>query len=1824
MKKISEKLLKIVMLISMIFSSFQTPIYVLANELTDNSSSTTTTPEKGDMKLGKNGEITKEGTVSVISKSNNEKIEVKKTVTADKTTEGKYRVDFEITGKESETETPVYIVLVFDTSGSMCDVNQYSGKCRNMNKWNNAVNGAQDFAKTIIDSLPKSKIALVTFDTNATKARGFEHSYLGTEADKTIFGTAGGGTNLHEGLIKAQEYLTSGITEEDKATAKKYVVVMSDGQPTYYISDSGSVKGDGSSTNKTTLDKTLTTANSIKTSGTEIYSIGYALPTGKVYNSNYTWNNKTYYGLTAKEILQLVASVDTEEDIKANTQHYQDASSEETIIEVFKKIAKNITLPGKKATLTDNIGSNFKFIQEQDNTPGGTATPGTNGFGGKYITNQITEITKNKVTISFDIEINKDAPTGWHQTNAGFALEYTDPSGEKQTITSNEDPYVYWVQAKYDYVVNYYKDSIEQNNLLTTETRQAPAGTIINESNVEINKYINQLSSSYEYSSLTPESITITNDGETKTINVLYVKVYGDLVVKHIDEEGNDLLPSTTTTKEINTNYTTKVEDIYGYTSTGIPSNANGIYKKGTTTVTYVYSKNEGSIEDVENNDVVKTQINPIIGANSTFKYVLTYNGKVKDYIGTATVTLTDTLPYEVSNIKYDENVCTYNETSRLLTCTKTVELNENNQLIEARFEIEVTYKNLVNTTNLNVLNKVSSSLTFGQTEVTDNSEVTDVIKSGTVIATYVDKDNNELAPTVTTTGLIDNEYKTNEKPIYGYTLKEINGKETGLYTEETIEVIYVYTKNEGTIELNEVTKVGPENITSIDGTFNYTLTYNGKVKDYVGNATLTLKDELPYEIDESKSSFAGCTYENKVITCTKEYTIDENNQEITAEYNLSLVFKNIDSEKVINKVESILDYGQETPDKDTDETETEVFKGTVIATYVDEENNQLTDSETTNDLAGTDYKTTEKTIYGYTLKEVIGKETGKYIANETIEVIYVYTKNEGTIENNDVVKTQINPIIGVNSTFNYILTYNGKVNNYLGTATVTLKDTLPYEVLNIEYNEKECTYNEETRLLTCTKTVELNENNQLIEARFDIKVTYKNLVSPTNLNILNKVESTLTFGQTEVTDTSEVADTILSGKVTALYVDEENNELADSVITTGLIDTNYETTEKTIYGYTLKEVIGNETGTYTKEDIEVIYVYNKNEGTINENEVNKVQNNQILGTNSSFEYVITYNGKIENYVGTATVILKDTLPYEVLNIEYNEEECTYNKETRLLTCTKTAEITETNNKINANFKIVVTYKNLNSTIDLEITNKVESTLTFGKTEVTDTSEVTDTILSGKVTALYVDEENNELADSVITTGLIDTNYETTEKTIYGYTLKEVIGNETGTYTKEDIEVIYVYNKNEGTTETNEVIKVGPKNITSVNGIFNYTLTYQGKITDYVGKATLTLTDTLPYEIDEQKSSFAGCTHENKVITCIKEYDINENNQEINEAFNLSLVFKNINSEKVINKVESILDYGQETPDKDTDETETEVFKGTVIVTYKNKQGETLTENIVKEDFAGNNYETESLEFLGYTLSKLPENKSGVYVANQTIYVNYIYDKNIGTSEEHLEKQGMDKVININSPFEYKITYNLKIFDYVGEVKITLTDYLPYEIDEEKSIIGDVCKYTDGKLICEYLQTITNKDNSKISIEENLVLYYKNITSNKVTNKIESLVVYDETEKKDEDEFTTEISYGSLKVNYITEDGVKLSQTTITTDLVGKNYTTEEKVFDNYYLKEVIGETEGIYSEEETEVTYVYSLIPLPPQTGVENNSINYLGLLIFATMILILKRKYL
>ena len=136
------------------------------------------------------------------------------------------------------------------------------------------------------------------------------------------------------------------------------------------------------------------------------------------------------------------------------------------------------------------------------------------------------------------------------------------------------------------------------------------------------------------------------------------------------------------------------------------------------------------------------------------------------------------------------------------------------------------------------------------------------------------------------------------------------------------------------------------------------------------------------------------CKYSNGVITCTKEYDITENTN-INEEFKVSLVFKNVDSEEVINTLNSELKLDKKTVTDQDDDT-TKVSKGELIVAYVDEDGNLLADEEDYIDLAGTEYATEEKKFEGYSLKKINGETKGVYIANETIYVEYVYTKNVG------------------------------------------------------------------------------------------------------------------------------------------------------------------------------------------------------------------------------------------------------------------------------------------------------------------------------------------------------------------------------------------------------------------------------------------------------------------------------------------------------------------------------------------------------------------------------------------------------------------------------------------------------------------------------------------------------------------------------------------------------------------------------------------------------------------------------------------------------------
>ena len=81
----------------------------------------------------------------------------------------------------------------------------------------------------------------------------------------------------------------------------------------------------------------------------------------------------------------------------------------------------------------------------------------------------------------------------------------------------------------------------------------------------------------------------------TTTVTYVYskddVSEEGTVVVKYVDEDGNQIASQTTKTGEVGTSYTTTAKTISGYTLKTTPLNANGTYKNGTITVTYVFKK---------------------------------------------------------------------------------------------------------------------------------------------------------------------------------------------------------------------------------------------------------------------------------------------------------------------------------------------------------------------------------------------------------------------------------------------------------------------------------------------------------------------------------------------------------------------------------------------------------------------------------------------------------------------------------------------------------------------------------------------------------------------------------------------------------------------------------------------------------------------------------------------------------------------------------------------------------------------------------------------------------------------------------------------------------------------------------------------------------------------------------------------------------------------------------------------------------------------------------------------------------------------------------
>lgn len=498
---------------------------------------------------------------------------------------GNYKVTFEVKGKDVETHTSnkkdVYAVVVLDKSNSMC--NSYN--CSRDEKWTSAVNGAKTFAKTLHEKIPTANIALVTF--SGSKGWG-DNAYNDTEKLRDFakadfsnvnFGYPDGGTNLYAGLYEANKLLTSKKVPKD---AIKYVVVISDGEPTYYYDDNGYTKGQGSYMNATTEAKTKEMAKTVQKSA-EVFAIGYD------YNGT---------------ILSEVAS---------GADHVY-LSDPKTIVTKFTDIA---TIMGKAnagtdAVLTDNIGAKFVMTDAQ---------------GNKY-TSEKFDITEAGKTFSFNIKINEDDITedGWYPTNADFELTYTDPKGTTKTIKSTKNPEVYWIAKRYDYKIEYYYDGQIDNTL--TETGKDVKGKEITVSEENIK---NNTKEGYSLTSVNPSTRKIViSSSEENVIRVYYERNSYDYEVHYFFNGNEDeSLIETKSAKynDVITTYTDKVKTGYKLQKTenlpltiGVENNIINVYYVTDNTQTKELSYTVEYYKDgkkVENDTQVVTETKHVLESDT-------------------------------------------------------------------------------------------------------------------------------------------------------------------------------------------------------------------------------------------------------------------------------------------------------------------------------------------------------------------------------------------------------------------------------------------------------------------------------------------------------------------------------------------------------------------------------------------------------------------------------------------------------------------------------------------------------------------------------------------------------------------------------------------------------------------------------------------------------------------------------------------------------------------------------------------------------------------------------------------------------------------------------------------------------------------------------------------------------------------------------------------------------------------------------------------------------------------------------------------------------
>ena len=357
----------------------------------------------------------------------------------------------------------------------------------------------------------------------------------------------------------------------------------------------------------------------------------------------------------------------------------------------------------------------------------------------------------------------------------------------------------------------------------------------------------------------------------------------------------------------------------------------------------------------------------------------------------------------------------------------------------------------------------------------------------------------------------------------------------------------YIYPKTKINISSSQKTK---GHITFKDIDYGENITINKSSLKYIGVSENSL---ITYKETDTTITFYGKQGTKGSSDLDDNYWVtlflDSNNIDLELKTSAGTI-TGFDSEKVVELPEN---------------------EGSVVANYVDEEGNVISDQVITIGNIGDPYSTEQKAIPGYTFKEIQGSASGQFTDKEQT-VTYVYTKD---------------PVAGGNVTVKYV---DGAGN--------TISDNV-------------------------VKSGNIGDDYSTDQKAIP-GYTFKEVQGSASGQFTDK-EQTITYVYTK--------DPVAGANVTAKYVDENGKTISDDVVKNGNVGDSYTTEQKAIPGYTFKAVQGNPTGQFTSDAQTVTYIYTKNSLTpVKPTEPGTTQTNE---NNTETPVKNTTNVSLHNNVST-------------------------------------------------------------------------------------------------------------------------------------------------------------------------------------------------------------------------------------------------------------------------------------------------------------------------------------------------------------------------------------------------------------------------------------------------------------------------------------------------------------------------------------------------------------------------------------------------------------